>query len=171
MKTNASHSRLISCLILICLALSGCSGPDELRLCNHYPFTVTLWADRNIKIGSVASNEEHLFIAGSPYLGDGMEGLYLTDSAGKSLGNLKSSGALVRREHVSRANGATTWRVDVGPPGSAPKEVGNIWDPLIGLWEVTPFIILLGIFVLSPFLLAYLFMYVREKFSRDSQAG
>jgi hypothetical protein len=95
--------------------LAGCSGRDDLRVRNNYPFTIRLRSPYGDEIGTVLSGDTKKFDGKAGYQGDSLDQIKYENEQGKVLGKLNRLSPAAKREDVSRFNGAAIWSVTVGP--------------------------------------------------------
>ncbi len=119
-KSGKQVSPLWAVVALLGLSqmVTGCSGLDDLRVINHYPFAVRLWErwDKEQKLlGVVPPHTEQDFAKAGGFEGNGLNYITCADARDKKIGTLRQIGHNVRREEVSRFNGTAVWSVTVGP--------------------------------------------------------
>ena len=150
-KSKNRISPLLSAFALIALSqmLCGCSGLDDLRIFNNYPFAVRLWHDDHKLIGSVPAQAEKRFNRAGGYDGNGPDYIECTDERNKILGTLRAIGSDIKREEISRFNGAAVLSVTLGPAKPAFSSPILVTAILSAYWPLMTFLLAFSAFMLK----------------------
>ena len=147
-KSRMRNSLFPSVFVLIALSqmLCGCSGPDDLRITNNYPFTVKLWNSEHNLIGAIPRGAERDFKHAGGFKGDGLDFIRCSDEKNKIIGILRKVGSNIKREEVSWFNGTAVWSVTLGaakpaPPLSAAGIFSAYWAPITILFALIIFML------------------------------
>ena len=116
-KRLALLTGLVACAALF---LAGCSGLDDLRVINNYPFAVRVRDENGKVLGQTAAKSTETFSGRAGYKGHNLDGATFGNAdTGSRLGTIHGDDANVSQETKDGRFGTKVWTVTLGGPSAA----------------------------------------------------